>query len=413
MELSSAQWLSGLGMEDAALIREFSNAMEPTAEPMAAFIGYQNDYSLDSSAILMGYESNQNLPSVAATSGSHLGIRPSEGYIGYKRPAKQAKSNTWDSAFGQCFSSNVSTSSLPSSYLQNPQQNLQQQVMGQQMDSYNITNAFKLKDETYETVAPMTPNIQGEFVVSQGSVGHESCTSDNHKSVDAFNFSGGRDFSVSLGKSFRGNFGSDMQIASVPVAKKQTNPPNKTLGHTQDHIMAERKRREKLSQRFIALSAVIPGLKKMDKASVLGDAIKYVKQLQDRLKVLEEQPPKKTLESVVYVKRTQLCIEDDKASSEENLSGEDGTARSLSPEIEARVVDKNVLIRIHCEKRKGLLVKSLAELEKLQLAVVNASILSFSETTLDLTFNAQREEGCDLSVKDIVKALQALFKRMT
>ncbi|KAL2615310.1 hypothetical protein AAZV13_08G058350 [Glycine max] len=30
----------------------------------------------------------------------------------------------------------------------------------------------------------------------------------------------------------------------------------------QDHIIAERKRREKLSQRFIALSALVPGLQK-------------------------------------------------------------------------------------------------------------------------------------------------------
>ena len=33
--------------------------------------------------------------------------------------------------------------------------------------------------------------------------------------------------------------------------------------HPQDHIIAERKRREKLSQRFIALSAIVPGLKKV------------------------------------------------------------------------------------------------------------------------------------------------------
>lgn len=35
------------------------------------------------------------------------------------------------------------------------------------------------------------------------------------------------------------------------------------LSQAQDHIMAERKRREKLSQRFIALSALVPGLKKV------------------------------------------------------------------------------------------------------------------------------------------------------
>lgn len=33
--------------------------------------------------------------------------------------------------------------------------------------------------------------------------------------------------------------------------------------HAQDHLIAERHRREKLSQRFIELSAVIPGLKKV------------------------------------------------------------------------------------------------------------------------------------------------------
>lgn len=35
------------------------------------------------------------------------------------------------------------------------------------------------------------------------------------------------------------------------------------LSQSQDHIIAERKRREKLSQRFIALSAIVPGLKKV------------------------------------------------------------------------------------------------------------------------------------------------------
>lgn len=37
---------------------------------------------------------------------------------------------------------------------------------------------------------------------------------------------------------------------------------------TQDHVLAERKRREKLSQSFISLSALIPGLKKVTSLSV-------------------------------------------------------------------------------------------------------------------------------------------------
>ncbi len=50
----------------------------------------------------------------------------------------------------------------------------------------------------------------------------------------------------------------------VPLAPAVAPSVTKNSGHTQDHIMAERKRREKLSQRFIALSAVVPGLKKVN-----------------------------------------------------------------------------------------------------------------------------------------------------
>lgn len=61
----------------------------------------------------------------------------------------------------------------------------------------------------------------------------------------------------------------------------------------------------------------------MDKASVLGDAIKYLKQLQERVKILEEQTRRKDIESVVFI----------------NTSNEDDDPL---PEIEARLCDKNV-----------------------------------------------------------------------
>ncbi|KAI4387191.1 hypothetical protein MLD38_005040 [Melastoma candidum] len=60
----------------------------------------------------------------------------------------------------------------------------------------------------------------------------------------------------------------------------------RSLSCARKHVLAERKRRD--SQRFIALSSIIPGLKKMDKASVLGDAIKYIKELQDKVNALED-----------------------------------------------------------------------------------------------------------------------------
>ncbi|URE22981.1 hypothetical protein MUK42_17429 [Musa troglodytarum] len=142
--------------------------------------------------------------------------------------------------------------------------------------------------------------------------------------------------------------------------------------------MAERKRREKLSQRFIALSAVVPGLKKTDKASVLGDAVEYLKRLQEKVKYLEDRVSKRNVEAAVLVKRSQLC------------AGQGG--QSL-PEIEARVCEKAVLIKIHCENRKGVLVKALSEIEKLHLRVMNTSVVPFSGSSLDITVVTQARDS--------------------
>ncbi|KAE9449539.1 hypothetical protein C3L33_18557, partial [Rhododendron williamsianum] len=143
--------------------------------------------------------------------------------------------------------------------------------------------------------------------------------------------------------------------------------------HTYDHIIAERKRREQLTQLFVALSGIVPGLKKMDKTSVLGETVKYLKQLQERVKKLEEQPAKqKTMESVVLVKKSQLSFGDESCTSDEKFTG--GSNIKPLPEIEARVCNKDVLLRIHCEKHKGVLAKLLLELEKLDLVVVNTSV---------------------------------------
>lgn len=61
---------------------------------------------------------------------------------------------------------------------------------------------------------------------------------------------------------------SHVSKASLQGAKRVSAASAKPPSYAQDHIIAERKRREKLSQRFIALSAVLPGLKKVHSCSI-------------------------------------------------------------------------------------------------------------------------------------------------
>ncbi|KXG37670.1 hypothetical protein SORBI_3001G107400 [Sorghum bicolor] len=197
----------------------------------------------------------------------------------------------------------------------------------------------------------------------------------------------------------------DMAEAANKAPAATTRPASQN----QDHILAERKRREKLSQRFIALSKIVPGLKKMDKASVLGDAIKYVKQLQDQVKGLEDEARRRPVEAAVLVKKSQLSADDDEGSScDENFVGTD--ASGTLPEIEARVSDRTVLVRIHCENRKGVLIAALSEIERLGLSIMNTNVLPFTTSSLDITIMAMAGDDFCLSVKDIVKKLNQAFK---
>nr|QGH84096.1 transcription factor bHLH18 [Lilium regale] len=202
--------------------------------------------------------------------------------------------------------------------------------------------------------------------------------------------------------------GSYEAVAAGQVLKK-VKPVTRPPSHNQDHVVAERKRREKLTQRFIALSAVVPGLKKMDKASVLGDAIKYLKQLQEKVKTLEDQTAKRTVESAVLVKKSQLSTDDDTSSCDDSsdgvLSGE-----STLPEIEVKLSDRTLLIRIHCERHKGVLTKALSEIENLPLTIISTNAIPFTSSTLDVTITAQMDEELCMTVKEIMKKLSIAFK---
>ncbi|KAI3707939.1 hypothetical protein L2E82_36881 [Cichorium intybus] len=182
------------------------------------------------------------------------------------------------------------------------------------------------------------------------------------------------------------------------------------LTPAQDHILAERKRREKLSQRFIALSALVPGLKKMDKASVLGDAIKHMKTLQEKVKTLEEQIKKRSnTESVVFVKRYEVTADVNESSSSNENSG--GPVHDQLPEIEARFIGHDVLIRIHCEKKSGVLEKTLTEIEKLHLSVINSTSMTFANHALDITIIAQMDKSFNMTMKDLMKNLRLALKQ--
>ncbi|CAH1421291.1 unnamed protein product [Lactuca virosa] len=181
----------------------------------------------------------------------------------------------------------------------------------------------------------------------------------------------------------------------------------------QDHVLAERKRREKLNRHFISLSSLIPKLKKMDKASVLEDASTYIKELQDRVKELEElsgTKRKNVQESVISIRRSRVSTSDDEYYSSDETNSEDNTHLcKLSPEIEVRMSGSSVLVKIQSQKNFSTLMKALTQMQKLGLSIISSSAMPFAKTTLLINIVAQIKDDFCMTAAELVKNLQQVI----
>lgn len=134
----------------------------------------------------------------------------------------------------------------------------------------------------------------------------------------------------------------------------------------------------------------------MDKATILSDATRYVKELQEKLKAHQDgcgSNGRRNIESAALAKKRPRIItvsDDEDGGSPSDVAAVPTTATvGALPEVEATISEGNVMVRIHCADVKGSLVRLLAEVEGLHLGIVHANAMPFSASTMIVNIMAK------------------------
>ncbi|XP_060194710.1 transcription factor bHLH93-like [Lycium barbarum] len=184
-----------------------------------------------------------------------------------------------------------------------------------------------------------------------------------------------------------------MDVCSNVGEKK--NKVRKVEGQPSKNLMAERRRRKRLNDRLSMLRSIVPKISKMDRTSILGDAIDYMKELLEKIHTLRE---------------------DDNVKDELKDIKFGGNFKELKPnealvknppkfEVERRNVDTR--IEICCAAKPGLLLSTVSTLEAVGLDVQQCVISCFSDFSLQASCSEAKEHRTILSCEDVK---QTLFK---
>lgn len=135
-------------------------------------------------------------------------------------------------------------------------------------------------------------------------------------------------------------------------SKKRARKPAKGGEETRSHVQAERQRRERLNQRFYTLRTMVPNVSKMDKASILEDAIAYINELESKVQSTES-------------------LQDLKPNPQ---NGTGSMIQEGDADVDVKIIGEDAMIKIECDKKNHPAAKLMAALKELDLDICHANV---------------------------------------